>query len=280
VLIDEFSESFLDELDDIASRSTTNSLYVLIDGAFVPGLHRRFTAELGRQSVHLLFDGLPSVTEEVLDVSPFMFQYRPGNPVIRELLTTCSGLPMLSAIESAEPLGTLVERLSAWTIVASDGARFNFRFADTRRLPAILRTLSKEQLGAMAGTAPRWHYITRTAKWAANALPGASAAIGFRPQELDADQFAFLADEGEADALLANLKRSAHPFQGRPSEHYRCVAVVLEAATARGLDSIQINSLFQASGTARITDINSAEELAIRLRTGTWPRQDNREVMA
>jgi hypothetical protein len=278
LLIDEFAEGVLEELDAFAAASEKHNLYVLIDGAFDPGLQRRFIAELGGHALHLLFDDLPSVTEEVLDVSPFVFRYLPGNPAIRELLKRCSGLPMLSAIASPEPLQTLAERLSAWTIIASDGARFNFRFADTRRLPTILRMLRDEQLGAMVGPALAWHYVARTGQWAMATLSGASAPVNPRPQTLDSEQFASMADDAEADAMLAGIKKSGHVFQGCPSEHFQCVVLVWEAAIARGLDRVQVYSLFQATDARHITDVSSAEAMATQIRAGTW--EGKQEVMS
>lgn len=277
MLIDEFSEGVLDELDALASAAGANAIYILIDGAFVPGLHQHFKAELGEQSVRLLFGSLPSVTEEVLDVSPFVFQYCPGNAVIRRLLRKCSGFPMLSVIESPEAFVTLAERLSAWTIVASDGARFNFRFADTRRLPAILRVLNEDQLGAIAGAAFTWRYVDRTGNWTVTSLPGTSAAIQPRPQTLNSEQFAILVDDAESDVLLASLKQAAYPFEGTLSEHYRCVAIVFEAACACGLNSDQTYGLFRADG-QRITDVSSATAMAIQLKNQAGFSK-HREVM-
>ena len=151
MLIDSFAEDLaLVELDPSLEH------YLLIDGAFVPRLHRKVADDRKR----LLFEPLPGCTDETKDVSPFLTRLDSAG---RKLLQSCDRWPMVSLIETRESLDELSERLSAWCVVEADGDRFNFRFADTRRLPAIYRSLNQTQRGQFAGPAERWRL--HRARW-------------------------------------------------------------------------------------------------------------------
>jgi hypothetical protein len=67
------------------------------------------------------------------------------------LLDKCSGWPMMCAIETPESQAELAARLAAWCVVEVDDQRFNFRFPDTRRLPAIFDALTPTQRAEFAG---------------------------------------------------------------------------------------------------------------------------------
>lgn len=119
--------------------------YLLIDGAFLPGLRRKLAA----LSPTLLFEFLPGCNDNTRDVSPLLLACMPA--ALRWLERT-SGWPMLSVIATRESQRQLAERLAAWCIIEADGQRFNFRFPDTRRLPAIFAALTSGQQAQMAAT--------------------------------------------------------------------------------------------------------------------------------
>lgn len=162
MLIDAFADDWIELLVARAADLTPSKhLYILLDGAFVPGLHKILAAD--RKA--LMFASLPGCTEQTEDVSPFIFLFLPADKNLRALLRRCERWPMVSAIETSETLQGLANRLSAWCVVEADGQRFNFRFTDTRRLPAIFGTLKPEQRAWITGPAGRWSFIGRGGRW-------------------------------------------------------------------------------------------------------------------
>lgn len=254
MLIDPYDECWLDRL--------TDATYLLFDGVFVPGLHRRIEVVMpSTDAPSLLFEGLPSCSDSTRDVSPFLVRYQPSNSRLRTLLEKCSGWPMTCAIETAEGQAELTERLAAWCVVEVDDQRFNFRFPDTRRLPAIFGALSGEQRSAFAGPATRWSYIDRSGKWQELAVPCKSYAIVGRPR-LDDHQFAKLVSDSEADEVISILAYRGHGF-GLHSHDFATVSLALRVSRAVGMDTTSKVAWCEsclADGLLR-----DADHLAIRL---------------
>ncbi|QOL51634.1 DUF4123 domain-containing protein [Massilia litorea] len=228
MLIDPFNEKFLDELDmRAAEMAAPNKLYLLIDGAFVPGLHKTLASEVKS----LLFAYLPGFNDETADASPFLTPYVTQDKPMRRLLRRCSGWPMLSLIETPESLVELSARLSAWCVVEADGQRFNFRFPDTRRLPTIYQTLDATQRAKFAGPARRWSYVGREGAWAEFDVTAANAEPADNPA-LSERQFAALVDDSRADELLALFSDWGYELGKRPSVSHACVAAALHVAVS------------------------------------------------
>jgi hypothetical protein len=231
MLIDAFNENFLDLLDTRAAEvSAPNRLYLLIDGAFVPGLHKTLTSECKS----LLFASLPGCNDQAADASPFLTPYVPRDKRIRSLLRRCSGWPMLSVIETPESLTQLCARLSAWCVVEADGQRFNFRFPDTRRLPAISRTLDPSQRAQFAGPVVHWSYLSRQGRWDELDVIGTSAEPASNPVLSD-QQFAALVDDSRADELLVLLGDRGYEVPKHPSTSHARVSSALRVAVAAAL---------------------------------------------
>ncbi len=231
MLTDPFAEDWLDILHQrFRDRPAAHALHVLVDGAFVPGLHRR----IGVDRKALLFEGLPASGPSTLDVSPFIVPFDPEDRALRAVLRKCQGWPMVSVIESPEPWPDLAARLAAWCIVEADGQRFNFRFADTRRLPVIVKTLERAQRGQLTGSAVSWSYIGRDGNWKTLALEGSGEPIATAPRLEDA-RFALLVEDSRADEVLARL--ADHPHRGayRPSQAHALVSSALAPALEAGL---------------------------------------------
>lgn len=233
MLIDAFNENCLDLLDTRAAELTAqNRLYLLIDGAFVPGLHKTLPTE----SKSLLFASLPGFSDDAADASPFLTPYIHDDKRMRSLLRRCSGWPMLSLVETPESLAQLAARLSAWCIVEADDQRFNFRFPDTRRLPAIFRTLDFAQRAQFAGPAVRWSYIGRDSGWYELDVAGVDAESMTNPV-LDRRQFAALVDDSRVDEMLLRLGDRGYEVGKHPSvSHARVAAALLVAVLARLVD--------------------------------------------
>lgn len=231
MLIDTFSQEWLDELRARSQQvAPPNRLYVLVDGVFVPGLQRMLASE--RRAV--LFASLPGCTEEAVDASPFLTPFDPGDRRLEALLRRCDRWPMLSVIGTPESLQDVACRLSAWCVVEADGQRFNFRFPDTRRLPAIFHALNPAQRAQILGPATSWAYIGRDGGWHALPVESADAAIADNPA-LDEHQFGDLVGDSLADELTVLLRDRGHEVFRRPSRTHALLSQALCAARAANL---------------------------------------------
>jgi hypothetical protein len=164
MLIDTFTPDWQDHLiHQHGELAAGRRLFLLLDGAFLPNLYREVqTALMAPDDVALLFEQLPGCTDNTRSVSPFLIPYSEPSFLMTLALKKCSGWPMISAIETTETIAELNKRLAAWCVIENDGQRFNFRFPDTRRLPAMIDCLSAAQCSSLAGPAVRWSYIGRT----------------------------------------------------------------------------------------------------------------------
>jgi hypothetical protein len=236
MFIDAYDDTWLDELvARLVDLPSEHRLYLLIDGAFVPGLHRQ--VKLDRTA--LLFESLPGCHSNTKDVSPFLIPVEDTGKRMLALLERCEHWPMVSLIETPEPMEALAQRLAAWCIVEADGQRFNFRFADTRRLPAIFRTLNAQQGAQLAGPAVRWSYVTRAGGWDELAVDASVSDIAMDP-ELDSRQFAALVDDSRIDELLSLQGDRGHDVYRHPSRSYALLAEALCAAAKVGLDDREL----------------------------------------
>jgi len=211
-------------------------LVLLIDGAFVPGLFRHLSKT---SEPALLFERLPGCNDKVRDVSPFLVPFASGNQALHRVLERCEGLPMLSAIVTSDSIDVLAERLAAWCTVATGGDYFNFRFPDTRRLPAIFAVLMPQQQRELAGNALSWHYIARNGAWAALPIdysgPAAGTTVNARLSEA---QFARLIEDSEADELWVRLQYGGDTWDGLPSERHDLLKEAVQVARQHNLDDI------------------------------------------
>lgn len=231
MLTDPYADDWFDALRQrFQAPSASHELHLLIDGAFVPGLHRRIAT--ARKA--LLFEGLPASGPRTLDVSPFVLPFDLEDPAIKAVLRACSGWPMLSVIVTPEPWRELAARLAAWCVVEADGQHFNFRFADTRRLPTILKALDPAQRAQFAGPATQWRTIGRDGAWRTLDLDGSASPIASDPRLGDA-QFAALVEDSRADEVLARL--ADHPDRDayRPSQAHALISSALVPALQAGM---------------------------------------------
>ena len=141
----------------------------------------------------------------------------------------CDKWPMLSVIETPESLSQLARRLSAWCIVQADGQNFNFRFSDTRRLPAILRILSSTQRDQLTGPAAHWAYVGRDGYWNEVQFAGSNADNVTDPQ-LDDCQFASLVVDSLADEVMVSLSARGNDTFRRPCRSHALLGSALRAA--------------------------------------------------
>lgn len=266
MLIDPYHESWLDRLNRPDATPRAESLYLLVDGVFIPGLHRLLQAALPHaQAPTLLFEKIPGCTDETRDVSPFLFSFEASNSRLEALLVRCSGWPMISAIETRECQAELTERLAAWCVVGVDEQRFNFRFPDTRRLPTIFEVLTARQRAEFAGPASRWSYIDRNGSWGELALSGTAGAIADQP-ELDDQQFARLVSASEVDEVSTVLEYRGCHLSGLHSQWYATLSLALCAANNINLDAILKLSWCESC----LRDGLSRDEFQARAQLAQW----------
>jgi len=208
MLIEPFVAGWMDALRARAQELPTGQrLHLLIDGAFVPGLHRGIHPD---RKV-MLFASLPGCSDEALELSSFLTPFDPEDPVARRMLHRCSGWPMVSVIQTHEEVKQLAARMAAWTVIEADGQRFHLRFADTRRIPAIVQALEPGQRAQFLGPATSWACIMRSGVWQEIRLDGADVDIAESPS-LDARQFGSLVEDSRIDEMLALfMQRHAGP---------------------------------------------------------------------
>lgn len=236
MLIDTFNPGIFEALDArAAALDPEHHLYLLVDGAFVPGLHRMLRP--GGKAI--LFESLPGCREETKDMSPFLTPFRPADKMMTRLVKRCDGWPMVSAIETSESLHELSERLASWCVVEADGQRFNFRFADTRRIPGIIKVLSGAQRACFCGPAVSWTYVARDGRWHDLKIDGLSAQVAAEPV-LDERQFASLIDDSRVDELMAQLDYRGNATYKHPGRSYALLTTALQAAKEAELDEEHI----------------------------------------
>lgn len=231
MLIEPFVNGWMDALRVRAQELPTGQrLHMLIDGAFVPGLHRGIHPD---RKV-MLFASLPGCSEESLDLSSFLTPFDPEDPSTRRMLHRCSGWPMVSVIQTHEDMKQLAARMAAWTVIEADGQRFHLRFADTRRIPAFVQALEPGQRAQFLGPATSWACIIRSGVWQEIRLDGADADIATSPS-LDARQFGLLVEDSRIDEMLA-LFMQRHPGPSMPApQRYDVLSLALQVAKKEGL---------------------------------------------
>jgi hypothetical protein len=229
MLISEYDKDWLTHLDaqwqNIAD--SDSQLYLLMDGVFIPGLHRSFH----QLSPSLLFEARPGCTDETRDVSPFVIPYgRNSTNQLISKLGQCSGWPMISAIVSSETQTQIAERLAAWCVVEVDKQWFNFRFPDTRLLPRIFSVLTLEQRQQIAGPATHWSFMGRNGVWQELQLDPSARAIAVVPPILSEKQFADLVADSETDEMITMLQDRGHVTGGDPFHRYTIISMALEVS--------------------------------------------------
>jgi hypothetical protein len=255
MLIDTFAPNWLRELDAAACACADGTaIHLMIDGAFVPGLHKKIAST----DTHFLFEGLPGFNNATRDVSPFLVAYVPDNKNIRSMLEACSGWPMVSAITTTESAAELARRLAVWCVIKADRQYLNFRFPDTRRLPDILAILDAKQSTEFSGPATEWRYMGRTGDWVCIALNPFPMPPAFDPK-LDASQFGALVTRSDADTLLSRVMNiGCQPKSPLKSMQYAIAESAMDIAIK---NMVQDDTLFWCKSCLESTDVTDAEKL-------------------
>lgn len=237
MLIDPFFPEWETDLNRLhAALPHGADLMLLIDSAFVPKLFRQLN---DNSKAILLFELLPVCSKEARDVSPFVVRFDPADKSLARLLKRCSGWPMLSALATYESVEQVAKRLGAWCIVEVDGQNLNFRFPDTRRLPAIFEKLTPQQRLELTGNAIDWHYIGRDGSWCSLPLEPNPIPLPIPAKTtLDEHQFGRLLQESEPDEMWVQLLDRGARTDLLPSQRHALLSNALYVADKHGLDDI------------------------------------------
>jgi hypothetical protein len=209
-------------------------LVLLIDGAFAPMLFQPLDSHC---KPFLLFEFLPGCSTEARNVSPFVVKFDPENKSLTRLLKRCSEWPMLSVLTTYESAEQLAERLSAWCIVEVGGQNFNFRFADTRRLPKIFETLTQQQRRGLVGNTIGWHYISRDGSWSSLLVELSTISLSLTDKAvLNETQFGQLLVDSEPDEMWVRLLDRGIQTDLLPSHRHALLSSALHVADRMGLD--------------------------------------------
>lgn len=235
MLIDSFQTSWRSDLQQFhAALPEGASLILLIDGAFVLGIFRKLGSVC---KPVLLFELLPGCSNNARDVSPFVVSFDPRDRSLSRVLAHCDGWPMISAITTRESAEQLAERLAAWCLIEVDGQKFNFRFPDTRRLPAIFDTLTPSQRRQFAGSAFEWRYIGRDGGWRNLPVkPDDDPPPTAEQATLDEHQFADLLKDSESDEVWVQLLDRGIQTHLSPSQCNSLLSNALFIAKRDGMD--------------------------------------------
>jgi hypothetical protein len=179
-------------------------VYGLIDMAFSGRCYKTLKGSktLSRRSLYDLRD-IPD--EKLAEVSPTLIYLSSSDAAAwREVMQATDGWPMVSLLVTTESLDDLALRLDPWCVVDADDENYCLRFADTRRLPDIVSTLTPEQHGEFFGPAKVWLYRDRAAQWRELPLPETSSAPADKPS-LNSKQCGILIKASEPDEIIDSL---------------------------------------------------------------------------
>lgn len=260
MLIDNFASNWLHELDAaFYARPKGAVMHLLIDGAFVPGLHQK----VAHSDPYMLFEGLPGYNEATRSVSPFVVTYDHDDRKLRKMLEACSGWPMVSAITTTESAAELAQRLSPWCVVKADGQYLNFRFPDTRRLPDILGILDAKQFAEFTGMAMGWRYIGRAGEWANVSLSPCQSLPAIEPQ-LETSQFSKLVASSDIDVMLAQtMNIGCKPKSPLKSKQYEITESAINIAIKNKVQDDMLFWCIFCLESVSVADARILEELFV-----------------
>jgi len=167
----------------------------------------------------------------------------------RTLLRVTNGLPCLSLIGSTQSATTLRKTLIWLAEAHTEGAPpLHCRFADTRMLPGLLRSLTLTQQVTLAGSIAAWGWIDRDGSLQTSTLPAPESAHEIQdaaPFTLDAAQFAFMLTSAEPDMVFQMLVERLPELvpDSPPHLFYARLAQMISAAHGYGIEDLP--DLFQ-----------------------------------
>lgn len=184
-------------------------IYALVDTAFDEALGKRLRRRYAGQLRQIYAETRLS---ELSDLSPCLIALdtnHEGARTLDELLTRCSGKPMLSFLSSALHIDALNTHFGPIVeVTTEDDLRWPVRFADTRIIPGLLATLHDEQRAALLNPIGGWWIVDRTGEIVSLPTnPKGEMIMPWPNRELALDdaQFAQLLSTSEPDTIIHTI---------------------------------------------------------------------------
>jgi len=242
MLIESHEPDWLSKVNNQVSESLADhpdsSAYALLDLAFAPQCFEQLVTQRSALRYQGLYDRSPRPDPLLSSVSPTLIELTPETDTEwKRVLEHSNGWPMLSIFVTPESLDELAERLSAWCIVDADGTEFVLRFADTRRLPDIVSSLTPQQHGQLFGPAYAVMCRSRAAQWTSLPLPQVPQAAATHVKFAKAQVIALIS-ASEPDEMLDVLRRDEPSLlaEHSPAAAYEVVCNALDGAGRYGID--------------------------------------------
>lgn len=239
--VPEIQEQLTDVLNEALRADHSLTAYALIDSAFSETCIARYQQVHTNQYMTSLYSG--TELNGLTDVSPYLVQI-PSDLALRKqsmttLLRLTNSKPMISFLITGLCLEALKVHFAAFLQAETDdGQRFVLRFADTRILPALIAALNQEQRAYLLSPIAQWLIVDRMGQL--NRLPSLTVEVHDTPVKppfsalpLSLNQFAFLLDAAEPDALIEQLQLIApeHCAAFDPGRLHRFVDEQIQHAT-------------------------------------------------
>jgi hypothetical protein len=227
------SQSLRDVAATHATKHPNGFVYLLIDHAGMPGLHR----ELHKSKVEWasLFERTTQVN--ALSVAPILIRIQTRSPTLRDdwlLRWVCdTGAYSSSLILIASPLSmrVLAERLTArLDAKISEDMDVLLRFFDPRVFEQLVRFLSIEQRASFLSVASAWWYVNTIGELQAVEAQFSDEDAFCPPLTLSARQEHELVAASEIDQIEEQLRRSV------PNEFARLAGAERHRFLARHID--------------------------------------------
>lgn len=214
-MINEFDPQWRHQLYAMANEQGKTT-YLLVDGVCLDKtlqFIREWPIPVAPQCALFYERADENDNEAVLAASPWLLPYPPELERTGALLAAFDALPAIICIRTGDSRPALLARLKRWTIVSCGDMQFNFRFTDTRRLPAIHRVLTPEQRVSLFGNHDQWAFMNRQGQWELLALSDADKNLTkpegawheLQDPALSDDQFAALLKDSEPDEIIAAI---------------------------------------------------------------------------
>lgn len=216
-------------------------IYALVDTAFDEALGKRLRRRYAGRLRQIYAETRLS---ELSDLSPCLIALNTdheGARTLDELLTWCSGKPMLSFLSSALHLDAFNTHIAPLVeVTTEDGLRWPVRFADTRIIPGLLAILHDKQRAALLNPIGGWWIVDRTGEIASLPInPKGEMIMPWPNRELALDdaQFARLLTTSEPDTIIHSISTAVpEALAGKlPAEAYSVVRQHCTLADQHGI---------------------------------------------
>ena len=235
-IIDFYPENTPQQLDGVLAADS--QCYALLDHSFLPGqaIGRKLNPLLPWRALYAELGG-----DE--DISPLLCQLDaagtdPWRRQISTLLEISNGQPMLSLWHSPLDFESISRHFASYADVKllPEKLVYLLRYADTRALPSLIRTLDNEQRSQFLGPFAQLTYFDRAGRIIS--IPNTPTGQTNRETlTLDAAQFAQMWNDSLPDQILSQLDMpDGHLWhETRPAKRYEQLVQLCRQAEQQGL---------------------------------------------